>query len=304
MPPAGSVYGASPPALSHHTFKVDGEWLKMCKASDLHIGAAGFNEAGFIADRDSCLRERRRMSINGDVFDGIVTADKKRYEPSALHPRLHGENDILGQSVNWAVELLEPLAQEDLLDYISIGNHDTSIRKHHNADLVAQLVTRLTREVKGCRVKLGAYAGTAYYPCPKGGRGFLEFAWHGAGGGGMGSWVGQFGSKATWVEGADLVWFAHLHNLAISCDRRYGPELSKQGVPTGRLVSRDRWLVRTPSYLDAYATMTYGSEALYSPSPTGCVRVDVHRPTGQSFVTAGAPPQAPEAKRQTSKRRG
>jgi hypothetical protein len=158
---------------------------------------------------------------------------------------------------------------------VALGNHETAVRKVHSSDLVAQFHRTFKGLYPNSPVMLGGYTGQLdfYHPTKK--KNFRVFHWHGAGGGGAPALVGQFDKKATWVEGVDVMWFGHLHGLGISADLRYD-------APTGAY--KQRWLVRTPSYLDAYATRSYGSEALYNPRPTGCVFLDLDWATGTSQV--------------------
>jgi hypothetical protein len=268
--------------------------------SDLHVGAAGFDEPRLKADLAYAGANGLRVLVNGDVFDAIVTRDHKRYEPTALHPRVRGTDDIAGASLDWAEALLAPHA--DLIDLISPGNHETSYTKHHSCDLARQLVQRLNRASHAADVRLGGYAGLLRYeapPCKGKGpaAGFTIFHWHGAGGGGRGSLLGQFAAKGQWVEGADLCWFGHLHGLAIGQARRLG--LDRRG----RTVSRPQWQVRTPSYLDGYREPGYASAALHDPYPTGCVRLTWDAASGESIVSAVSAPPPPPVKR-TGRGRG
>lgn len=254
------------PALSRTRIRIRGDEEQGIRClSDLHIGSPCFDEQRLKADCEDAKSKRDRIAINGDVLDLILPSDRKRFEMSALHPRLHGEDDVVGAAVEWAAELLEPYA--DLIDWIGIGNHESSVRKHHHICVISMLCKRLGHP------KAVEYAGWSDYAA-EGRKPFKLFHWHGAGKGSgkPAGLLADLGNKAGLVEDADAVWLGHFHGLAIG-------KLGK----VARGGTRPVWLIRTPSYLDGMAARGYSSEALMQPYPTGSVRL-VLEPGGGSRV--------------------
>lgn len=261
--------------------------------SDTHIGAPNADYDLMAEELKLAARRRDRVLVNGDVMDLILTKDAKRFSPTALHPRLRGREDLVNAAVDWAEELFSPYA--NLIDMICLGNHSSTVSKYSSVDPIALLVQRLQAKVTtpGHRVHHGGYTGFVQYRFEKQGFGpFTIFYWHGAGAGsgGLGGALGEFGSKGSFVEGADLLWYGHRHVRAVSqleklsCPRRgHSPVLRKQ------------WVVRTGAYLRPYGGQTqesirkrgrrgnYAADSLCSPYGTGGLRVVLY-PDGRSEV--------------------
>jgi hypothetical protein len=67
--------------------------------SDLHIGASRVNYRLIKEELADALANGDRVLLNGDVFDLILAADKKRFDPDVLHPKLHGRRDIVDSAI-------------------------------------------------------------------------------------------------------------------------------------------------------------------------------------------------------------
>ena len=257
--------------------------------SDLHLGSPQTDEGLIKKELDQAFLRKDRINFNGDLFDAILAGDAKRYRPDAIHPRLHGTADVLGLALDWAEELLSPYV--DHVDMIGIGNHETSVEKHHSLDLVGTLVKRLQTavRVKGHRIHYGGYAGFLRYKVERSteqkqghrsGDSLTIFYWHGHGGGsGLGGALGEFASKGSFIEQADIHWHAHRHiRLAAPVERI---SCSASSAPA----SRTCWYIRTAAYMNSYSGQTqehwlrkgrksnYGADALHAPYGRGGARV-------------------------------
>lgn len=251
--------------------------------SDLHIGAAS-------TDHESLARELRdaksrgdRILINGDVFDLVLAKDEKRYRPTALHERLHGKDDIVGEVLAWALEILGPVAKN--LDVIGTGNHDDKLASKHSFDPVRQLVKGLRS--LGSSVSYGGYTGFVDYRIAPGfGRArerLVVFYHHGTGGGAALSGVAGDAAKFAWVEGAQVVWLGHKHQRLSLPLRRLACPNTGHGP-----VEREVWFVRTGAYMRNYAGQSaesalrdgrkgnYAADGGYAPQSTGGARVVLH----------------------------
>lgn len=247
--------------------------------SDPHVGSDTFDESRLRADLQSALRRGDRIVVNGDVFDLILPADRKRYRPSAVHRRLRGRDDLVNAAVEWAEELFAPAAH--LLDMVGVGNHEDAAEQHHSVDPVRMLLRRLA--LPGHVASHGGYCGFLKYRWEGRGRPHTVFYWHGAGKGhGLAGLLGEFSQKATFVEGADTVWFAHRHGRAVG-------QLEKVSSPSrGNFGTRRQWLVRSGAYLKPYARQplpalpegrggNYAADALCTPYAPGGVRLVLRR---------------------------
>jgi hypothetical protein len=201
--------------------------------SDLHIGAPQVNYTLIKKELRDAAEIGDRIVLNGDIFDGILASDRKRFAPDCLHPRLHGRKDILNAAIDWAVELLSPYAH--LIDMIGVGNHETALEKHHNVDAARILVYDLTRKLpkqhKDHVIHYGGYTGFIDYRVKSltkkktisVGRWVLYYH-HGSGGSApVTKGMIDFNRKDTWID-ADCIWLGHKHN-------RWNASLEKLSCP-------------------------------------------------------------------------
>ena len=250
--------------------------------SDPHWGASDTDQALLRRERDLILRRRDRLNVNGDIYDAILTRDGKRYEPTNLHKRLQGRNDIMNGAIDMAYEYYAPVAH--LIDMIGCGNHDTAVEKHHNFDPVAVLVQRLNL-LKGAKIAYGGYGGLIQYKFAPERLGGVNhclniFYWHGAGGGATAASAASEFEKKGFVEGADVFWIGHKHlRSANDVERLY---ISPEGKRPRRRV---QWNIRTGSYFDTYEYQSqedftrrgrqsnYAADALLQPRGKGGIRL-------------------------------
>ncbi len=185
--------------------------------SDLHLGATHVDYKRIERDLKDALEHGDRILINGDVFDFILPSDHKRFSPDALHSRLRGRRDILNACLEWAVEMFTPYAH--LIDMVGIGNHETSVEKHHSADIVAMLCDRLSA-IAGRTVSYGGYTGYVDYRFRRGGpssdtRRLVIYYHHGTGGQApVTKGLIGFHRSSTWVD-SDIIWHGHRHNRLV-----------------------------------------------------------------------------------------
>ena len=256
--------------------------------SDLHVGSRNTDYSKIAQELKLARRRSDRVLINGDIIDGILPQDRKRYSPSALHPRIQGCEDILNKCVDWAYEILLPYA--DLIDVCGVGNHDSS--KHTSFDPVLALVTRLNehlaRSASSHLISYGGYCGLVIYRLGPSLRRFTVFYHHGWGkGASFSRAVSDYTQLSQWLEGVDLYWLGHLHSRIAAHATKIGPPLRElDETPTIREVR----FVRTGAYLHTYANQStesvntqgrvasYGSDAAHIPYGLGGARVVVSAP--------------------------
>jgi hypothetical protein len=257
--------------------------------SDLHVGAAQTDHAAIKRELRAAKARGDRVLVNGDVFDLTLAKDEKHYRPSALHPRLHGKDDIVGEAKAWALDLFEPVG--DALDMIGVGNHDDRMAKLHSYDLVRDLVKEL--RARGSEVSYGGYTGFVDYRLALGpGRRperFVVFYHHGTGGGSALSGVAGDAAKFSWVEGADVIWLGHKHQpMSVPLARLACP-------PSGNDCKlRHVRFVRSGAYMHSYTGQGcedalkngrrafYAADGGYAPQAPGGARVKISFPKKES----------------------
>ncbi len=255
--------------------------------SDLHLGAANADYALINNELAAAKKRGDRVAINGDIFDMLLTKDTKRFQPSVLHPTLHGRDDIVNAAVDLAYETFAPYAS--IIDMIGLGNHETAVIRYHSLDPVMLLVQRL-RQLDKCNTSYGGYQGfLRYYFSSLPRVVYNVFYWHGSGGGSaLSGAMAEFSSKAAFVENADVVWFAHRHCRVATHVERISCS------PNGKkLVKRQQLLLRTGGYLDSYSQQddainagrksNYSADALHTPYGKGGIRL-VFTTTGNMRV--------------------
>ena len=253
--------------------------------SDLHIGSSQVYESLILQELKAARRNRDRVLLGGDVFDLILPSDRKRYSPSAVHPRLRGRNDLVNAAVEMGTELLAPYA--DLIDVVGQGNHETAAIHNGSVDAVRLLVQNLNT-VRDKALKPIAQPGyTAFIEyrlfavegaARPAGRYVVWFT-HGAGKTNKAALALKGLVDKTHVFEADLYWSGHSH-ARVNCT-----ESKIKCGRNGRPVGRDVKCVITGAYTLAYAAQSqastdrrgpksnYASEAAMAPHGLGGARV-------------------------------
>ncbi len=224
--------------------------------SDLHVGAPQVDYARITWELERAKEHGDRVLLLGDLIDAILPSDRKRFEPTVLHPRLQGRNDVVNAEVDWVVEILGPYA--NLIDMVGVGNHETAVEKNHHLDVTRLIVEGLTRRLpRRSRhvIHYGGYTGYVAYAFDGAvkSRQYRIFYHHGSGGGVTLSKVfTQLKSKG-W-SGADLIWEGHRH-LSLNA-REQVLELPDAGHD---IRSRDIRYVATGGYFHTYEGQPQGS---------------------------------------------
>jgi hypothetical protein len=252
--------------------------------SDLHLDSGLTDVDLILHELDVAAEAGDRVLMGGDVFDLILPADRRRYEPSAIRANLRGRSDVVNAAVEWATELLTPYAS--IIDGIGVGNHEAAAVKAQSVDAVRLLVERLNYvRDRGLRpiAELGYTSYVDYRVLVDTKRRavgrYVIWYTHGA---------GKVRTTASALNGlvaksavfaADLYWTGHSHARAhctevmIHCGRR------------GVVETRDVKCVVTGSYMVPYGNQTqddmarhgrqsnYVSEGALAPHGLGGARV-------------------------------
>ncbi len=223
--PKGGLFICRPAPVIYHNGFIQGFSL----LSDLHIGARNVDYSIIMEELENAKKSNDRILLNGDIFDMILIADRKRFRADVLHPRLVGKVDIINAAIEWGVEILGPYA--DLIDMVGCGNHETSIEKYHNIDVLKILVHELRklRKDKNHTIHFGGYTGFVDYRFRMNdkegvghgnGKRFVIYYHHGSGGSApITKGMIDFARKG-WVQ-ADVIWMGHKHNRLASAIQTY-----------------------------------------------------------------------------------
>lgn len=158
---------------------------------------------------DRLLKQAREYNAGIFVFGDWFCGMQGRWDPRAnkemLRPE-HRKGNYLDALVDTATEYLEPYA--DLIVMMSDGNHETSIRKHLETDLLARLC-------KNLNTQHGGYSGFLrfLFQGTEGRRTRRNGYWnHGTGGGGpVTKGVIQTNRRSVYLPDVHYVFTGHIH---------------------------------------------------------------------------------------------
>lgn len=184
--------------------------------------------------------------INGDLFCLMQGKYDGRRSKSDIRPE-HNGNRYLDLVIETAVEWFKPYAKS--IKVIGYGNHETSILRHCETDIIERFVT-LLNATTGASVQVGGYGGWLIWQFAQSTEINISYKlkyFHGSGGGGpVTKGVIQYNRMATAVEGADAIWMGHVHE---STELTYTVErLDRNNI----VKLKDILMVRTPAYKEEY----------------------------------------------------
>jgi hypothetical protein len=192
-------------------------------------------------------RERQAGVFDfGDLFCAMQGKWDKRADQSQLRKELRG-NNYLDLLVNYNSEFFGNYA--DQFELIGVGNHETSILKHHQTNLTERLIERVAAQT-GRVIPKGGYSGWVRFLFRINGtvgRSKKLFYHHGYGGDApVTKGTIQTARMSVYTPDADIVVSGHTHNEWIFPIQRV--RLSNKGVP----YQDEQTHVKVPGYKDEY----------------------------------------------------
>lgn len=202
-------------------YKGNDKQLNLLLLNDLHIGAPSadislLDKAIKIAQDN---RENTRILLNGDYIEGVTKQSKGSVYEQTMSPK---------DQVDFIVDKLEPV--KDLIDGMTIGNHDWRIENETSIDVVEMIARYL-----GIRDK---YLGS---------QGVVGFAWnkclytvdmhHGTGGGGTVASV-ENNMKKLWKSDTHIMYCGHWHKEFAKPIKRYAVDGYNK-----RIREEKRWMI-------------------------------------------------------------
>lgn len=237
------------------------------------------------------FRQQDQIGVTGNC-DAVILQDSKRFEPSVLPDWMLTGNpndirkkvgDMIEAQRDRALTMLMPI--KDKCMGLIEGNHEHSIMKHHNRDLMANMCRRLnTDNLTDCcfiRLRFARFTHDANTSVIN----LRMFATHGHGGGRTAGAEPNHLSRLALDKDCEIVLRGHSHTQHIL------PPIARLSIPTnGRLLEEPTaWTMRVANwgcYLRTYAAGpgTYDSRATYPVRPLSTVRV-VIKPFHVSTIT-------------------
>lgn len=236
--------------------------------SDIHWDAVACNRKLLKRHLDEAKRRKIPVIIVGDIFDAMQGKWDPRRSMDELRPEFR-RDDYFDFVVNEAVKWFKPWA--DIIHIASYGNHETSIVRHNNTDLLERWVYGMRREHDSPVVK-GGY-GTWHMIRFDDKRGKAKKTiigcYHHGKGGGAPVTVGaiETARQAEYLDGVDLVVNGHNHQGYIIARAR------KFLTSRGQVQKGVTLFLRTPGYKDGLNALMGFDVEKGSPKPTGSIMV-------------------------------
>lgn len=142
-------------AKNLHTLSLNKEENRIALLSDLHWDNPKCDRKMLKRHLDYCLEQNIPVFINGDLFCLMQGKGDKRGNKSDILPE-HNNAKYLDSIVETAVDWFSPYAH--ILTVIGYGNHETSIIKYQETDILQRFVDLLNYKNKSS-VYTGGYTG-------------------------------------------------------------------------------------------------------------------------------------------------
>jgi hypothetical protein len=190
---------------------------------------------------DEVVEKNAKVLIFGDFFDVMGGKFDKRSNKEDLRPEYNTSNYI-DNVIDDAINFLSPY--KEYIMFISPGNHELSILKYHETDVIKRLAAALDAEV-------GTYGGwirLRYSFKGSGSRGSYKIAYnHGYGSGGpVTKDVIQTNRKAVYLPDANVIISSHSH------DRWIFPIPRERFLQSGQIIQDEQIHVKLGSYKYSY----------------------------------------------------
>lgn len=115
--------------------------------TDLHVGAKAFDEKLFRQHvKEIEADPMARWIGGGDYIDAVCHVGDKRYNPEVLAEWALGENDVMGAQIDYAVNLMTPIARKCI--GMGVGNHEFQADKHYGRQVYWEIVSQISRLAK------------------------------------------------------------------------------------------------------------------------------------------------------------
>jgi hypothetical protein len=207
-------------AKNIHEILLQGKRVQIAMLSDLHWDNPKCDWDLLKRDLDYCKTNNIPVMVNGDFFCLMQGKGDRRGNKSDIRPE-HNNAKYLDSIVETAVEWFSPYA--DILTVIGYGNHETSVIKWQETDLLQRFVDLLNYK-NGSNVYTGGYGGWIILRqeiTPGIESSFKIKYFHGSGGGGVVTKGALNLTRALEMyEDFDVFTMGHIHENAARNDVR------------------------------------------------------------------------------------
>jgi hypothetical protein len=138
-----------------HELRVEGSSFRMGMFSDIHWDNPKCDWNLLKHDLDYCLKNDIPIMFNGDTFCLMQGAYDPRKMKGDIRPE-HNNARYFDSIIETAVDFFLPYA--NLMTVVGYGNHETSIIKRQETDVIQRFVTLLNYKA-GSNVMTGGYGG-------------------------------------------------------------------------------------------------------------------------------------------------
>ena len=205
-----------------HELRVDGSSFRMGMFSDIHWDNPKCDWNLLKHDLDFCLKNDIPIMFNGDTFCLMQGAYDPRKMKGDIRPE-HNNARYFDSIIETAVDFFLPYA--NLMTIVGYGNHETSIIKRQETDVIQRFVTLLNYKA-GSNVMTGGYGGWLIVNQLVKAKSNITQAtkikyFHGSGGGGLVTKGALNLTRAMEMyEGYDVFTMGHIHENAARNDVR------------------------------------------------------------------------------------
>lgn len=241
--------------------------------SDIHLDSIGCKRDILKQHFDEIKKANGLIFIFGDLLDVMGSYGDRRLQREDIDPQFiqHGRT-YLDLVCEYTIEFLKPYAQNIAL--ISYGNHEKTINKFHNHDILRSIVWTLNLEDK-VNIQLGAYSGWIFLRMQKpsgNGVGCNIHYHHGFGGNAKRS-KGMLDVQIEAMKYPD----AHILVRGHTHQKWYDPSTARMRVTrSGRIYKDKIKYIQSGSYVDGIGTGRSGwpVEKNFNPTDIGGWFVD------------------------------
>jgi hypothetical protein len=205
-----------------HELRVEGSSFRMGMFSDIHWDNPKCDWNLLKHDLDYCLKNEIPIMFNGDTFCLMQGAYDPRKMKGDIRPE-HNNARYFDSIIETAVDFFLPYA--NLMTIVGYGNHETSIIKRQETDVIQRFVTLLNYKA-GSNVMTGGYGGWLIVNQLVKAKSNITQAtkikyFHGSGGGGLVTKGALNLTRAMEMyEGYDVFTMGHIHENSARNDVR------------------------------------------------------------------------------------
>jgi hypothetical protein len=231
-----------------HVLEVDSKNVEIAMLSDIHWDNPKCDWTYLKRHLDYCKEKNMLIMINGDMFCLMQGRGDKRGSKSDIRPE-HNNSRYLDSVVETAVDFWSPYAH--LLTVIGYGNHETSIIKWQETDILQRFVDLLNYK-NGTSVYTGGYGGWLIVKTTTIPQTTTKIKYfHGSGGGGVVTKGAINLTRALEMyEDFDVFSMGHIHENAARNDVR--ETLINHSSLGYRIKHKDIHLMLTGAYKEEY----------------------------------------------------